>query len=480
MRLSAGNWRCSVLLGSELPRLFTPPARPLTPATTRGYECIAFAEDVLSLDLMPWQRWALLHALELAPDGSFRFRTLVILCARQQGKSTLLQVLALWRLYVDRAGLVIGTAQQLSMAEETWDGAVSMAEGVPDLAAELDHVSRVNGSKFMRLTTGERYAVTASSRRGGRGLSSDLVLLDELREHHDWDAWAAVTKTTMARPSPQVVGFSNAGDARSIVLAALRDKALVAAADRSTTLGILEWSAPDDCDLDDLAGWQAANPALGHRVTAEAIRAARLTDPEDVFRTEVLCQWVSALDTALDAGAWASLADPDAPRGTDIVFSLDLPADHSTATIAAAWRRSDGHVQVVILDHREGVEWVTDRARDLLHNHGGRLIIEQSGTGAFLLPALRDVTVDPVPRRYFVDACASLDAAVTARTVRHGDDPPVRAAVDVARWSAQADTGQRVLSRRDPRVSPLVAVALALHGVASTVPKRRPGRFVSF
>jgi len=117
MRLSAGSWRCFVLLGSELPRLFTPPARPLTRATTRGHEAISFAEDVLGLELMPWQRWALLHALELAPDGAFRFRTLLVLCARQQGKSTVLQVLALWRLYVDRAGLVIGSAQQLTMAE---------------------------------------------------------------------------------------------------------------------------------------------------------------------------------------------------------------------------------------------------------------------------------------------------------------------------------------------------------------------------
>ena len=251
----------------------------------------------------------------------------------------------------------------------------------------------------------------------------------------------------MARPSPQTIGFSNAGDGRSVVLDSLRTKALAASADRTTTLGIFEWSAPDDCDLDDLAGWQAANPALGHRVTPEAIRAARLTDPEDVFRTEVLCQWITALDTALDAGAWASLADPDAPRGKDIVFSLDVAPDHSTATIAAAWRRPDAHVQVVVLDHREGVEWVTGRARELLAAHGGRLVVEQSGTAAFLLPDLRDVTVDPVPRRYFADACGALDAAVTARTMRHGDDPPVRAAVDVARWSAQAETGQRVLSR---------------------------------
>ncbi len=55
---------------------------------------------------MLWQRWVLLHGLELTPEGAFRFRTLLVLCARQQGKTTLMQVLAPWRLYVDRAGLV--------------------------------------------------------------------------------------------------------------------------------------------------------------------------------------------------------------------------------------------------------------------------------------------------------------------------------------------------------------------------------------
>ena len=54
-----------MLQGSETPRLFTSPARPLTPDTTRGYEAIDFAEQVLGLALMPWQRWLLLHGLEL-------------------------------------------------------------------------------------------------------------------------------------------------------------------------------------------------------------------------------------------------------------------------------------------------------------------------------------------------------------------------------------------------------------------------------
>ncbi len=125
------------LVGREVPRLFTPPARDLTPARSRGFEAVRFAEDVLDLTLMPWQRWLLVHLLELAEDGSYRFRTALVLCGRQAGKTTLAQVLALWRMFVDRAPLVLGTAQNLALAEEVWQGAVDLAEGVPELAAEL-------------------------------------------------------------------------------------------------------------------------------------------------------------------------------------------------------------------------------------------------------------------------------------------------------------------------------------------------------
>jgi phage terminase large subunit-like protein len=457
----------TVLLGSELPRLFTPPARDLTPETTRGFEAIAFAEDVLGLTLMPWQRWALIHGLELAEDGSFRFRTLLVLCGRQAGKSTLLQVLALWRMYVDGAPLVLGTAQNLSLAEETWTGALHMAESVPELAREVAHVSRTNGDKYLRLTSGERYKVTAATRSGGRGLSSDLVLLDELREHQNWEAWSAVTKTTLARPAPQVLGFSNAGDKSSIVLASLRSKALASAADRSTTLGIFEWSAPDDCAVDDRAAWAQANPALGHRMSEQAIASAMEVDPEDVFRTEVLCQWVTTVDAAISPAVWAALADPAAERGRDVVFALDVAPDHSSASLAVAWRRPDGHAMVSLADRRDGVEWVVQRCAEVFNTWGGRLIVEQTGTAGFLLPALDQAGVTPelVARRFYVDACSALDAAVSARALRHGNQPELNDAVAVARWSSSGEAAQQVLSRKDPRVSPLVAGALALHGL---------------
>ena len=467
-------------LGAEVPRLFTPPARRLTRATSRGFEVVNFAEHVLGLQLMPWQKWCLIHGLELAGDGSFRFRTLLILCARQNGKTMLLQLLALWRIYLDKAPLVIGTAQNLSLAEDTWDSAVSIAEGVPDLAAEIGQVSRVNGGKSLRLTSGERYGVTAASRRGARGLSSDLVLLDELREHQNYDAWGALTKTTMARQSPQVVAFSNAGDGSSLVLAELRAKALAAAGEPSTTLGIFEWSAPDEREVDDPAGWSAANPALGHRMSPAAIRSALETDPEDVFRTEVLCQWVQALEPAISPHIWHSLADPGMPRSATPTFALDVAPDQSAASIAVAFKRPDGHVQVELADHRPGVDWVVSRADELHRAYGGQLIVESTGTAAFLIPTLERarVKVLAVPHRFFTESCAALDAAVSSARLRHGGHEPLNAAVQVARWSSRGDAGERLLSRRDPRVSPLVAAALAVHGVAKAKP--RAGRFIAF
>src|SRR5690606_23717928 len=164
-------------------------------------------------------------------DPLFRFRKIVVLVARQNGKSTLSQVLSLFFLYILGTDLILGTAQDLDTAEEVWDGALDIIEETPELAEKADKPIRVNGKKTIRLLTGERYKVKAANRRAGRGLSGDLILLDELREHQSWDAWGAITKTTMARPAAQIWALSNAGDATSVVLRYLRKAAHAALGD---------------------------------------------------------------------------------------------------------------------------------------------------------------------------------------------------------------------------------------------------------
>ena len=79
-------------LGSITPRLWTRPLRELTPQTSYGYAVIYFAAVVLGRPLDPWQQWLVIHLGELLPDGLPRFRKVLVVVARQNGK-TLLDVL---------------------------------------------------------------------------------------------------------------------------------------------------------------------------------------------------------------------------------------------------------------------------------------------------------------------------------------------------------------------------------------------------
>lgn len=407
--------RAGRLYGSEVPRIFTPPLRDLTAQTSLGFAAIEFAEDVCGISLFPWQKWLLIHGLEL--DGSltvetlgerdplnpiFRFRKVVVLVARQSGKSTLSQVLSLFFLYQLGTDLVLGTAQDLDTAEEVWEGAQDIIEETPELAALADKPVRNNGKKAIRLKTGERYKVKAANRKAGRGLSGDLILLDELREHQSWDAWGAITKTTMARPAAQIWALSNAGDASSVVLRHLRMSAheaigdpdgICAALDPSRllpsdeemdsplsdgataeavandlsqdendgALGLFEWSAPPDCDVMDRDGWAWANPSLGYSISERTLAADAANDPEWTFRTECLCQWSDgSLEGLFPPGSWESQEDASSAvaKGERIMLCLTVSHDRARSHIAIAGQREDGLMHIGIAASRPGVDWV--------------------------------------------------------------------------------------------------------------------------
>ena len=411
--------------GIAEPRIATPPLRELTPETSLGFEVIDFADEVLGIELMPWQRAALIRMLELREDGELRFRTVVILVARQQGKSTLAQVLTIWLLCVWGWPLILGTAQDLDVAETLWQEVVDIVDDNEELSDLIDRVVKVNGKKSLNLTSGGQYKVKAANRRAGRGLSGNLVLLDELREHQTWDAWGAITKTTMARAEAMILALSNAGDVTSRVLRYLRimahrelgdpdgigaaeedgalgptqfdletlhslgdepdaddddddlgfeDLAIDELEQDSDTLCLLEWSAAPGLDKRDRGGWRQACPAIGYAgVRMSTIAAACKTDPEWVFRTEVLCQWNDGATLGpWQPGSWEETTVPTekdehgTPRVTSnadrivgpVVAGIAQSADRSLTWIAFAGLRADGTPQVEMVTCRYGSDWV--------------------------------------------------------------------------------------------------------------------------
>ena len=466
------------LLGATSPRLFTAPARPLTRKTSLGFEACDFVEKVIGDTLLPWQRWLFEHALELDESGDrFRFRTVLVLVGRQSGKSTWAKYLALWRMYADDAKLVLGTAQNLDVSEALWKQAVETAEDSPVLRKQIVQVEMSSGRKTLHLKGGRAYKVQSANRRGGRGMSGDLVLLDELREHQTWDAWSAVSKTTMARPRAQLVCLSNAGDDNSVVLNDLRERALQSVDDPDASIGLFEWSAPDGCPTDDPAMWAYSTPSLGYTIQPESIRSAHATDPDWVFRTEVLCQRVN-LAAVSPLPRWPHVREPGstAPVGAPTGFAVDVSWDRSRAWIGAAVRLPDGRTHLEAVASDEGTEWVLPRLRELCERWSPVAVgLQASGAPASTLlgelEEFLDVPVAAIGGADLARACGSMFDAVANGTVRHPGQEPIDSAARHASIRPLSDAWVFDRKRSPVDIAGLMAEAMALWVLSTIKPK---------
>ena len=381
------------MMGKTEPRIWTPPMRELTPHTSLGFACVEYAKAVLHKKLYPWQEWALIHAFEivgeLGGEWKFRFRTVLFLISRQNGKTVLSEVIASFFLNVLCVDSVFGTSLSLDKAEEVWEAVVQDQESIPELSAELKRVGRTNGSKKLVLTGLRQYKVGAPTRRAGRGDSNDLVMLDEIREQRDWETWAASVASTNAKPNGMVVCFSNAGDPDSIVLRQLRSQAIAliegtTAGDfggdvDASTLGLFEWSAEDGAATDDLEQLAQANPALGYGyLTERALMSNRQTFPENKFRSECMCQQV---ETILPDGAWNAGLDMRssiAPE-SELFYGIDLSADRRMASVAVCGMRDDGNYHIEVIARRVGTQWVEDWFRARAYKHEMNLAFQSRG-----------------------------------------------------------------------------------------------------
>jgi hypothetical protein len=362
--------------GNATPRLWTPPLRPLTPETSIGYDQVDFARHDLGRPFDPWQEFVVIHAGELLPDGRPRFRLVLVIVARQNGKTEIPVILSIYWLWVDEWPLVLGTSTKLDYAQESWEKAIAAAKRRKHLWRDIPRrggVRRANGEQVLKRPVAGRsydacrYKIAASNEEGGRSLTIDRLVLDELRQHQSYAAWDASYPALSARPYGQAWALSNAGDDRSVVLNDKRQSALdfiawwdehgdervgelLAAGHRfpgmpDPRIGIFEYSAPDDADPRDPVALAQANPNLGHpehgarldellgeAATAIAAGGKALAG----FKTERMCIRVHTTDAAVDATAWARNAAAVDLAGLRVALCVDVSPDLQHATLTAA------------------------------------------------------------------------------------------------------------------------------------------------
>jgi phage terminase large subunit-like protein len=319
------------LVGKTEPRLHTKYADDLP---SRGQELIDLAIK-LGEPLMPWQELVAIESMRVKDDERWAFPQIGVLVARQQGKSHLMRLRILWGL-LNGEKLQILSAHKLAVSLEHFNQLLDLIEQHDWLMAQMKKIRRTNGQEEIQFLNNARFKVVANNAAGRGYAGAETIYLDELREHKDYGAWSAITKTQLAAKNPALFAFSNAGDATSTVLNEMRDRGLATIQGVTDSLLWLEWSAPPNTNISiESAAW--ANPAMGRTVHVDNIKAT-FNEPEAVVRTEVMCQWVDTLQSPWSPNAWNQCADPDliVEPGQQTYLAFDVTPRRNQASLVAS------------------------------------------------------------------------------------------------------------------------------------------------
>jgi hypothetical protein len=442
----------SVLFGNQTPRYQSVPPY----AVSLGDEAVAFAAKA-GLFLDPWQQMVLRESMGMASGGKWTAPQVGLLVPRQNGKGSVLEALELFHLFVLGTKLIIHSAHKFDTSQEHFLRMRLLIEGNPDLAKHVQATPTANGKEAIILRNGNRLKFKARTISGaGRGFSADLLILDEAMLLPE-QALDAMMPTLAARKNPQVWFTSSAGTPDSAALWRIVKRGR----ENAPRLAYFEWGCESGADMADRQNWANANPGLGYRLSLAALEDDYALLSEDGFAREHGGIWDDVATGAIDPARWASLVDPQAERGASPVFGIATAPDRCWAAIAAAWRRSDGSVQVSVTDYRQSTTWVTERAAELRSRWGGRFLSDTPSDG-LVADAVKLSSADQAK------AHNALSDAVEAGTVRHyGDaEKELGTSVRAARWKTSGDT--RVLDARGTTdISPLRAVAQAVHGLTT-------------
>lgn len=487
-------------LGVQTPTIRSVPAY----ARSKGGEALEVAA-AFGISLDPWQELVLTDGCGVREDGKWAAFEVAGDVARQNGKGAIIETRELAGIFAWGERLIVHSAHEFPTATEAMIRMEDILAGTPEYAAEVKSISRSHGSEGFIFKSGQRLRYRTRTKGGGRGFTiDDTLILDEAMVLQD--AFIAALLPTLSSRSmvgnPQVWYFGSAVDQLvheyGIVFARLRARAL---AGGDPSLAFFGWSGAPAVDedgkpvtpehpmvadlLDDVRAWAQANPASGIRISTEHIENERRSMGPRQFAVERLGigDWPStdqAGDSPIKIEKWEALKDPGSRIVGDLCFAFDVPPDRLAASIASAGEREDELAHVEVVEQRRGTGWLIDRLVELAARHEPRALVcdARSAAASFVHEleqeleeaGLEHVQVVVTDAQQHATACGQIFDRVEQRTIRHLGTAEL---ADAVRGAARRPLGDawgwsRKLS--NVNISPLVAVTLALWGLAAVEP----------
>ena len=423
--------------------------------------------EIIQMPLLPWQEHVLKDMLTVDKTGNWVRKTNLLLIARQNGKTHLARMLILAHLLKWDSKNILIMSSNRSMALDTFRQVAETLESNDHLKAFVKQIRYANGTESIEMVDGTRLDVVAATRDGSRGRSCDFLYIDELREINQ-EGFRAAVPTTRARPNSQTLLTSNAGDAFSLVLNDMRERAI---SYPPKSFGFYEYSAPQYCKIDDPKAWAMANPAMGYLVTAETLEESVATSPIENTRTELLCQWIDSLSSPWPHGILEETSDSELqiPVGGYTVFGFDVSPSRRNASLVAGQLLPDGRIGVGILQTWESAVSVDDLkiAADIkgwADQYRPRQICYDKYATASIAERLSNagcITQD-ISGQQFYQACGDLlDGLVNHRVVHNGQENLIQQMNNCA--AKVNDSAWRIVKRKSSGdISAPIALAMVV------------------
>lgn len=442
------------------------------------------------LVLDPWQETVLKAGLGETASGHWAATRVGLSVPRQCGKTAIFEARELAGLLLFGEELIIHSAHLVSTAIEGFYRIKGYFENYDDLRRKVRRVREANGEQAVEMMTGQRLMFRARARGGGRGLSPDVLMMDEAQILPE-RAWSAALPSVSARPNYQawLAGTPPGPEDDSEAFTRIRRAAI---AEKDKRLAWLEWAADLDDDPGDPETWAKANPGLGIRISQTTIADEYHSMSPGAFALERLGQWPrdDESNRVISSETWAALVAAGPPDGTPpTALAVDMSHDR-VLVIAGCWATGEDrhHLELLHLDDDgdtlTATQWLIERAR----SRRIPVVIDAFSPAASMIPALKTARVRVVQSsgNDLAKACGLFYDDATAARLTHGvlsgigqpmAQKPLATALAGAKKRAIGTAGGWGWDRKDPAVNiaPLVAVTLARFG-ASTVRAKNPNR----
>ena len=396
---------------------------------------------------------------------------LLVLLPRGQGKSRLIGALAVHHLLTEPEPRIYVCAASREQAGVVHEYAKAFAREVdPDIVVNQREIRTDTG--YLR--------VVASDAGKLQGLTPSLAVVDELHAHKDADVYLAMRTSLLKRPGAKLAVISTAGHGAESPLGRLRARALAGDVKQSRlpviavndTIRMLEWSAQDDADVEDLDVAKKVNPASW--VTRKALREQREALPEIAWRRFHLNQWAGRIGSWLPAGSWQACANGKTPmpEGSRIWIGADIGG--ARADTALVWLDEEFRVGCWI---QGGADALMEVPSVLLELASKYRIVEftydpwRAQTLAQIAEQHRiKTTAFPQSDSRMIPASAALHQAIVEKRIHHPDDPKLNehVAAAVARHGRR---GWRVdQAERGANIDGLIALCMAFEARTAPAP----------